>query len=120
MRSTRTLARTKIAPVPPTSRNVSTPMAWLAWVVTFTFMLLTVLSVQAVGDRPLPSAYGLGHGFVAVGSRIVVTLIFITVAALLIQRRLGSRVGWLLAAIGLDWAIQDYAVWYAFADLLGV
>jgi len=85
--------------VPPTSRNLSTPVAWLAWVVTFTFMLLTVLSVQAVGDRPLPSAYGLGHGFVAVGSRLLVTLIFATIGVVLIQRRLDSVVGWLLAAL---------------------
>ena len=90
------------------------------WVLTFTVMLLTVLSVQAVGDRPLPSAYGLGHGFLAVGSRLVVTLIFVTIGALLIQRRLDSVVGWLLVVIGLDWAIQDYAVWYAAADLVGV
>ena len=95
-------------------------MAWLVWVVTFTLMLLTFLSVQAVGDRPLPSPYGLGHGFLAVGSRLLVTLVFATVGALIIQRRLRSLVGWLLAAIGLDWAIQDYAVWYAAADLVGV
>src|SRR3989442_3127592 len=62
-------------------------------------MLLTVLSVQAVGDRPLPSAYGLGHGFVAVGSRLLVTLIFATIGVVLIQRRLDSVVRWLLAAL---------------------
>src|SRR2546428_3391228 len=67
-------------------------MAWLAWVVTFTFMLLTVLSVQAVGDRPLPSAYGLGHGFVAGGSRLLVTLIFATLGVGLLRRRLHSGV----------------------------
>jgi len=95
-------------------------VAWLAWVVTFTLMLLTVLSVQAVGDRPLPSVYGLGHGFLVVGSTLLVTFLYASVGALLIQRRLDSRVGWLLAAIGFDWAIQDYAVWYAAADLVGV
>src|SRR5947208_167621 len=88
----------KIASV-PSSRNLSTAAAWFVWVLTFTFMLLTVLSVQAVGDRPLPSAYGLGHGFVAVGSRLLVTLIFATIGVVLIQRRLDSVVGWLLAAL---------------------
>src|SRR5438093_2187286 len=104
MRSARTLARTKIAPVPPTSRNVSTPVAWLAWVVTFTLMLLTVLSVQAVGDRPLPSVYGLGHGFLVVGSTLLVTFLYASVGALLIQRRLDGRVAWLRAASGFDCA----------------
>src|SRR5439155_23677419 len=99
----------KIASV-PSSRNLSTAAAWFEWVLTFTVMLLTVLSVQAVGDRPLPSAYGPGHGFLAVGLRIVVTLVFVTIGALLIQRRLDSVVGWLLVVIGLDWAIPYYAV----------
>src|SRR5438477_10581863 len=83
-------------------------------------MVLTVLSVQSVGDRPIPSAYGLGHGFLVVGSRLVVTLVVATIGALLIQRRLEGPIGWLVAAIGFDWAIQDYAVWYAVADLVGV
>ena len=56
-------------------------MAWLAWVVTFTLMLLTVLSVQAVGDRPLPSVYGLGHGFLVVGSTLLVTFLYASVGA---------------------------------------
>jgi len=104
----------------PSTRNLSTPVAWLVWVATFTVMVLTVLSVQSVGDRPIPSAYGLGHGFLVVGSRLVVTLVFATIGALLIQRRLEGPIGWLVAGIGFDWAIQDYAVWYAVADLVGV
>jgi len=95
-------------------------VAWLVWVVTFMLVVLTILSVQAVGDRPLPSVYGLGHGFLVVGSTELVTLVYATVAALLIQRRLDSRVGWLLAGIGIVWAIQGYSVWYTAADLLGV
>ena len=106
--------------MPPSSRNLSTPVAWLVWVVTFMLVVLTILSVQAVGDRPLPSVYGLGHGFLVVGSTELVTLVYATVAALLIQRRLDSRVGWLLAGIGIVWAIQGYSVWYTAADLLGV
>jgi len=120
MRVARTLARTKIAAVPPTTRSLATPVAWLVWVVTFTIVVLTILSVQAVGDRPLPSVYGLGHGFLVVGSTELVTLVYATVGALLIQRRLDSRIGWLVAGIGLGWAIQGYAVWYTAADLLGV
>jgi len=87
---------------------------------TFMLVVLTILSVQAVGDRPLPSVYGLGHGFLVVGSTELVTLVYATVAGLLIQRRLDSRVGWLLAGVGIVWAIQGYSVWYTAADLLGV
>src|SRR2546429_6439456 len=102
----------KIASV-PSSRNLSTAAAWFVWVLTFTVMLLTVLSVQAVGDRPPPSAYGPGHGFPAVGSRLVGARVFFTTRRPPIPRPLPRRVRRLRMAYRLTWVIPDNSLWYA-------
>src|SRR2546430_14667091 len=88
----------KIASV-PSSRNLSTAAAWFVWVLTFTVMLLTVLSVQAVGDRPPPSAYGLGHGFLSVGSRLVGAPVFVPIGGPLFLRSRERGVGWFLVVV---------------------
>ncbi len=95
-------------------------VAWVLCAASVGFEILAIFYQQPVGNLELPAAYGMGRGAAIPLSRVVLVIAFATVGALIVGQRPSNLIGWLIALIGLDSGIEDYAIWYGGGVVVGV